>query len=120
MTTVLNGSTIIQNRSGVTIDSYLANGNNSSGSTTTLVRSAGWTVAFVQAQSANDYAFNVPSGFEVGDVLEVYFDAAGFGVGGWFYLPGGETLQDGVSDRGALNTGLTLRKLSSTMWGRIA
>jgi hypothetical protein len=120
MTAVLNGSTIIQNRSGVTIDTYPANGNNVSGSTTTIGRSAGWTVAVLQPQSANDYACNIPAGFEVGDVIEFYLDTTVFGIGGgWFYLPAGETMPDGVSDRGGIGPGTIMRKISSTMWGRL-
>ena len=113
MTTILNGSTIIQNRTGKTIDSYTGNGNNVSGSSTTLVRSAEITIAVLSVTETN-YACNIPTDCEVGDIIEIYSSGSG-----WFYLPVGNTLVSGP-DRGGFDLGIILRKISSNVWGKIS
>lgn len=111
MTTVLNGTDVIHNRSGKTIDSYIANGNNVTSSTTNIIKSAGLTIALLSV-TGSDYACNLPNNLEIGDRLEVYCEPAG----GWFYLPIGDTLLDGVSDRGSINIAAIFIKVAIATW----
>lgn len=115
MTTILNGTTIVNNRDGQTIDSYIGSGNNSTPGTTNIVRSAGKTIAILQPASASAYACNLPSNAEVGDSVDIYVDPTNYS-GGWFYLPSGDTLLDGVSDRGGFNQSAKFIKVSSNLW----
>ena len=114
MTTILNGSTIIQNRTGKTIDSYTANGTNVSGSSTTLVRSAETTIALLSVTETN-YACNVPNNCEIGDIVEIYCG----GSSGWFYLPSGDTFINSAADRGGISDGIRLTKVASTTWVKL-
>lgn len=115
MTTVLNGSTVTYNRDGVTVDSYTANGTNVGPSTTTIARSARHTVAVVTVPNGSNYACNLPSGAEVGDVVEVYFTTSG-----WVFAPSGETfVLNGASAMGC-DIGAAFRKVSSSVWGYIS
>lgn len=116
MTTILNGSMIIYNHDGRTIDNYVGNGTNISGSSTSIIYyGAGKTIAILQPASSSNYACNIPSGVSIGDEVTINIDPT-HSSGGWFYLPSGETLIDGVSDRGGIDQSLTLMKISSVLW----
>lgn len=110
MTTVLNGSTIIYNRDGTTIDTLTAQGNNSGSSSATIVRSAEVTVVILTAVGT-DYACNLPSNAEVGDIIEIFSTENN----GWVYLPSGDTFIDGTASFG-WGASVRVRKVSATEW----
>lgn len=111
MTTILNGSTIIYNRDGVTINTLAAQGGSSGGSTANIVRYSSKTVVLLTLEdSGNSYACNLPSGAEVGDEVEVYLNtnAASPAV----YPPSGETMYNGDTS----SSFSRYRKVSSNVW----
>lgn len=114
MTTILNGSTVIYNRDGTTISTLSAQGNDGSGSSTaTIVRNSCETIV-VLTTNATDYACNLPSGAEVGDIVEVYPSDV---TNGLAFTPSGEIFLDG-STSVAFNRA-RFRKVSSTKWARL-
>ena len=109
MTTVLNGSTVVYNRSGTTIDTLAAQGGSTGGSTASIVRSSYKTVVLLTTDLTN-IACNLPSGAEVGDEVELYINSDA--VSPVAYPPSGETMYNGDTS----TTFGHYRKVSSTVW----
>jgi hypothetical protein len=109
MTTVLNGSTIIFNREGTTIESLIAQGGSVGSSTAFITRTAEITIVILATDETN-YACVAPPGAEIGDVVEIFAT----GGNGWVYPPPGEWFLSGFNS--AFAPGVRLRKVSSTEW----
>ena len=118
MTTVKDGSSIIYNRSGTTIDTYVATGTNVVASTTNIIRSSSKTVVILEV-TPTAYAVNLPSDAEIGDIVEVYLDTTNYNGCHIRTASGsGETFLNGVNQT-AFGVGALFRKVSATKWGMI-
>lgn len=118
MTTVKDGSTIIYNRDGTTIDTYVATGINGPWtSTTNIIRVSSKTVVILEVAS-NAYGVNLPSDAEIGDVVEIYLDQTNYNGCHIRTAGAGETFLQGVNQT-AFSGAASFRKVSSTKWGMI-
>jgi hypothetical protein len=116
MTTVLNGSTVIYNKSGMTVDDLIAQGD-VNGSTSNIVRKSSITAVYVGI-TPTDYACVLPSIFDcdIGDIVEVYPNVLVSGGHGLvvFY---DNTFN--INQLTPVNVGMTFRKVSNVNWGMI-
>jgi hypothetical protein len=114
MTTV-NESSVTYNRDGVTVESLTAQGQNTGGSTATITRSAGTTVVLL-SNNVTDFACNLPSNAEPGDVVEIFSNNGN----AFAYMPSGESLIFNGDGGIGFTASAFFRKVSSTQWGHIA
>lgn len=111
MTTILNGSTIIYNRDGVTIDTLAAQGGNTGGSTANIIRYSSKTVILLTVEDdGNSYACNLPSDAEIGDEVEIYINTNA--TSPYAYPPFGETMYNGETSSSFHH----YIKVSSSVW----
>jgi hypothetical protein len=119
MTTISTPSgtpTIIYNRDGLTVDAISGNGT-TSGSATAMTRYCQHTVVSVTV-TTNNTAVKLPTGAEIGDVVEVY-NVAGFPLAPDVFPPSGETLVNSNTDISCTGGGAIFRKVTSTSWAFI-
>jgi hypothetical protein len=133
MTTVVDpaGTPVpVYNRSGTTIVS-VSGGLRSEGigdEGTPIPRSSGYTVALAGMPDNTHNVFKLPSGAEIGDVVELHaIPATGVGQGVMLFPPNGESVNrqaasTGTNDNTVAGTSVTpdqgrvFRKVSSTNW----
>lgn len=102
------------NRSGTTIIGLVGG---THGAPTPIPLVSGTTVVIVAPDMSNNNTVELPTGADVGDVVEVYPETQGSG-GKAFYVvpPSGETIGGGAVSGESGLYGIVLRKISSTDW----
>ena len=117
MTTVVDPAGTPQpvyNRSGTTVVPITANGTNQVAGTR-IVAVSQFTVAVVTCPDVSNSAVVLPSGAEIGSVVEIYSDHTGPSTVNCFAETGdtiiGNRSQDGFA--------LYYRKISATQWGQL-
>lgn len=100
----------VYNRSGTTLQSIAATGTNFAGAAP-ITAPSGYSVVLI-TPSANNDGVILPSGAEIGDVVETY------PVGGTVnvYAPSGETIAGNASLQLSNPFGTLIRKTSATNW----
>lgn len=123
MTTVvdpLGTPTPIYNRSGVAIIPSLTAQGTTSSDAAIIPTVSGHTVVIVSAAGHSGYGVMLPSGADIGDVVELYCANLNGSAASAIlaYAPSGETLNSGNSDTVNFipGQGVMLRKVSSTDW----
>lgn len=99
----------VYNRSGTAIVSVTANDT----TPPSIPRVSGWTVALV-ATGQDDRAVKLPSGADIGDVVEVYV-ATGTAFQASVHPPSSETIH-GSSTPADVSSGRLFRKTGSSDW----
>ena len=111
MTTIKDGSIIIHNRDGQTIDSYVATGTNIIASTTDIVRTSSCTIALLEVNGdPSNYACNCPDNCEIGDIVEIYADDSA-----WIYLPLGDSFYHGNN---SFTGFIKMIKVDNNLWAK--
>lgn len=99
----------VYNRSGTTV--VFLNGGPAM-SPTPIPHVAGYTVAIATMSSGNDKV-ELPSGTEVGDIVEVYLGSAN---GGDVFAASGDGFTNIGGGNVSLNAAVFFRKVTSTLW----
>jgi hypothetical protein len=104
----------VYTRSGTTIQSIVAAGNNSFVDATPIVAVSGWSIVMAQATDTPAFETGVilPSDTQIGDVVELY--AGGYTV--IVFPPTGQTINGISSQQVGPGAAVIFRKLSATEW----
>lgn len=107
---------------GLSIDSITANGS-TLGAATVIVAPSAWTIVNVAVtQSPLNHAVALPTGAQIGDVVEIYAPPVSGVTSFFIFAPSGETFTDGTSVITVAPSGISaiVRKIDTSLWGIMA
>lgn len=117
-TTIISGSpTVVYNKSGTTIDIIVGSGTTQGGATP-ITQYGGNTIVLASrgAGGGDDIAIKLPSGAEIGDIVQVIaIDGSGNSVA--IYPPSGEEIwAQGTNNGFGVAGSSVFRKITSNRW----